>query len=81
MGEENLYHYRDTLLFDGFLVCVRIGHEERAKRWIGEARKYSKITMADDDDRNKQIKIWEQHPERHHRWPKAVATFVPGGPV
>jgi hypothetical protein len=51
LDREGLYHYRDTLFYDGFMVCANAGDGNNAMLWLKKAYHAAVAVVGDDDSR------------------------------
>jgi hypothetical protein len=51
LHKEGLYHYRDTLFYDGFMVCANAGDGNNAMLWLHRAYHAAVAVVGDDDSR------------------------------
>jgi hypothetical protein len=51
LGRDGLYHYRDTLFYDGYLVCADAGDGNNAMLWLRRACDAVAAVVGSDDSR------------------------------
>jgi hypothetical protein len=51
LDRDGLYHYRDTLFYDGFVVCANAGDGNNAMLWLNRAYDAAVAVVGNDDPR------------------------------
>jgi hypothetical protein len=49
LRQEGLFHYRDTLLYDGHQVCVTAGDGNNAMLWLRKAYEAAVVVVGEQD--------------------------------